>query len=172
MAQFSASPDLQSEFVGAVIGAMASSEDLSTQILNNSEISQKLLGEFSADYLQGIEGGVGVRIHDPRYTFAVQQLSAGTHFMQVSKWLGHSTYTLTLDVYGDYSPNRMAARRTRSPNRLPRYGLPTRRQATSCSYDGAARPGNTSRVGVPLISKVPAGYLAERPKDRYYAHCW
>jgi len=22
--------------------------------------------------------------------------------MQVSKWLGHSTYTLTLDVYGDY----------------------------------------------------------------------
>jgi integrase len=24
--------------------------------------------------------------------------------MQVSKWLGHSTYTLTLDVYGDYIP--------------------------------------------------------------------
>ena len=22
--------------------------------------------------------------------------------MQVSKWLGHSTFTLTLDVYGDY----------------------------------------------------------------------
>jgi type I restriction enzyme R subunit len=29
LAQFSASPDLQNEFVGAVIGAMASSEDLS-----------------------------------------------------------------------------------------------------------------------------------------------
>jgi hypothetical protein len=26
--------------------------------------------------------------------------------MQVSKWLGHSTYTLTLDVYGDYSPGQ------------------------------------------------------------------
>lgn len=24
--------------------------------------------------------------------------------MQVSKWLGHSTFTLTLDVYGDYTP--------------------------------------------------------------------
>nr|WP_090281496.1 type I restriction endonuclease [Mycolicibacterium komanii]CRL77967.1 type III restriction enzyme res subunit [Mycolicibacterium komanii] len=46
LAQFSASPDLQNEFVGAVIGAMASSEELSTQILNNSEISQKLMGEL------------------------------------------------------------------------------------------------------------------------------
>jgi integrase len=34
----------------------------------------------------------------------VLQLSAGTHFMQVSKWLGHSTFTLTLDTYGDYIP--------------------------------------------------------------------
>jgi integrase len=24
--------------------------------------------------------------------------------MQVSKWLWHSTFTLTLDVYGDYIP--------------------------------------------------------------------
>lgn len=35
----------------------------------------------------------GVRIHDLRHTFAVLQLSPGTHFMQVSKWLGHGTYT-------------------------------------------------------------------------------
>jgi integrase len=42
--------------------------------------------------------------HDLRHTFAVLQLSAGVHFMQVSKWLGHSTFTLTLDVYGDYIP--------------------------------------------------------------------
>jgi type I restriction enzyme, R subunit len=46
LAQFSASPDLQSEFVGAVIGAMESHNDLSTQILNNTEISQKLMGEL------------------------------------------------------------------------------------------------------------------------------
>jgi integrase len=42
--------------------------------------------------------------HDLRHTFATLQLSAGVHFMQVSKWLGHSTFTLTLDVYGDYIP--------------------------------------------------------------------
>jgi hypothetical protein len=38
--------------------------------------------------------------------FAVLQLSAGTHFIQVSKWLGHSTFTLTLDTYGDYIPEK------------------------------------------------------------------
>lgn len=48
----------------------------------------------------------GVRLHDLRHTFAVLQLSAGVHFMQVSKWLGHSTFTLTLDVYGDYIPEQ------------------------------------------------------------------
>lgn len=46
----------------------------------------------------------GVRFHDLRHTAATLWLSAGVHFMQVSKWLGHSTYTLTLDVYGDYIP--------------------------------------------------------------------
>jgi type I restriction enzyme R subunit len=44
--RLSASPDLQNEFVNAVIGAMDSHSDLSTQILNNSEISQKLMGEL------------------------------------------------------------------------------------------------------------------------------
>lgn len=34
----------------------------------------------------------------------VVQLSDDVNFMRVSKWLGHSTFTLTLDVYGDYIP--------------------------------------------------------------------
>lgn len=46
----------------------------------------------------------GVRLHDLRHTFAVLQLSAGKPFMLVSEWLGHSTYTLTLDVYGGWIP--------------------------------------------------------------------
>jgi hypothetical protein len=29
-------------------------------------------------------------------------LSAGEHYMQVSKWLGHSSYVLTLTTYADY----------------------------------------------------------------------
>ena len=36
--------------------------------------------------------------------FATLQLSAGVHSMLGSKWLGHSSFTLTLDVYGDYIP--------------------------------------------------------------------
>ncbi|MHD0279567.1 type I restriction endonuclease subunit R [Rhodococcus aetherivorans] len=43
MQQFSASPDLHSEFLAAVIGAMDSSADLSAQILNNQGLSQRLL---------------------------------------------------------------------------------------------------------------------------------
>lgn len=46
----------------------------------------------------------GVRLHDLRHTFAVMQLMAGTHHMQVSKWLGHATRALVLDVYGDWIP--------------------------------------------------------------------
>ncbi len=55
LAQFSASPDLQNEFVTAVIGAMASSEDLSTQILNNPELSSKLLGELIPVVYEGLK---------------------------------------------------------------------------------------------------------------------
>ena len=38
--------------------------------------------------------------------FATLQLSAGVHSMLGSKWLGHSSFTLTLDVYGDYIPEQ------------------------------------------------------------------
>lgn len=47
-AQFSASPDLHNEFVTAVIGAVASSEDLPTQMLNN-----ELLGNWSRSATRG-----------------------------------------------------------------------------------------------------------------------
>ncbi|WP_336584342.1 site-specific integrase [Mycolicibacterium tusciae] len=46
----------------------------------------------------------GTRLHDLRHTFAVMHLSEGTHFMRVSQLLGHATYTLTLDTYGDWIP--------------------------------------------------------------------
>ena len=46
LAQFSASPVLQNEFLSAMSGAMDTSEDLSAQILNNPKLSQKLLDEL------------------------------------------------------------------------------------------------------------------------------
>ncbi|WP_443987366.1 hypothetical protein [Mycobacterium marinum] len=47
--------------------------------------------------------GLGrVRWHDLRHSFATMNQSAGEHYMQVSKWLGHSSYVLTLTTYADY----------------------------------------------------------------------
>jgi integrase len=43
-----------------------------------------------------------VRLHDLRHSFATMNLSAGEHYMQVSKWLGHSSFVLTLSTYADY----------------------------------------------------------------------
>lgn len=42
--------------------------------------------------------------------------------MQVSKWLGHSTFTLTLDVYGDYMPEADAG----VTNSLPEPSTPAK----------------------------------------------
>jgi integrase len=47
-------------------------------------------------------GARGVRLHDLRHTYAVLSLSAGAHYMQVSKWLGHESYVTTLTIYADY----------------------------------------------------------------------
>ena len=64
----------------------------------------------------------GVLLHDLRHTFAALQLSAGVHFMQVSQWLGHATYSLTLDVYGDYIPETDGG----AANDLPEPTAPAR----------------------------------------------
>lgn len=42
--------------------------------------------------------------------------------MQVSKWLGHTTFTLTLDVYGDYIPEQDGG----AVNTLPEPPAPER----------------------------------------------
>ena len=70
------------------------------------------------------------RLHDLRHTFAALQLTAGVHFMQVSKWLGHSSYLITMSVYADYIPDEetanglpepvaAAARNAENPNVVP-----------------------------------------------------
>jgi integrase len=57
-----------------------------------------------------------VRFHDLRHTFATLALSAGEHYMQVSKWLGHSSYVLTLTTYADYiSGDELAAPKLARP---------------------------------------------------------
>lgn len=61
-------------------------------------------------------------MHGLRHTFAVLQLSAGVYFIQVSQWLGHATYSLTLDVYGGYIPGADGG----VPNALPEPTAPAK----------------------------------------------
>ncbi|WP_428847501.1 hypothetical protein [Mycolicibacterium cosmeticum] len=46
--------------------------------------------------------GSAPRLYDLRHTYATLALSAGEHYMAVSKWLGHSSFVLTLTTYADY----------------------------------------------------------------------
>jgi integrase len=64
----------------------------------------------------------GVRLHDLRHAFAVMSLSAGEHYMTVSKMLGHASYVTTLTVYADYITE--GDRGKAAPLRRPVAGAP------------------------------------------------
>jgi len=58
--------------------------------------------------------------------------SVSEHYMQVSKWLGHSTFVLTLTTYADYiREDDTAERRTPFLSHPRPYSLP-RRLGRSC----------------------------------------
>ena len=61
----------------------------------------------------------GVRLHDLRHTSATLWLTAGVHFIQVAKWLGHSSYMLTLTTYADYIPDIEVENPLREPVAVP-----------------------------------------------------
>jgi integrase len=74
--------------------------------------------EGTADDGSVLPATKGVRLHDLRHTAAVLWLSNGVHFIQVAKWLGHSSYVLTLTTYADYIPE------VETENPLPEPVLP------------------------------------------------
>jgi len=47
----------------------------------------------------------GVHLHDLRHPAAVLRRTNGVHFVQVAKWLGHSSYVLTSTTSADYIPD-------------------------------------------------------------------
>lgn len=61
------------------------------------------------------DGTKGVRLHDFRHTAAMLWLTEGVHFMQVSKWLGHASYVITMTVYADYMPEEGTGNPLREP---------------------------------------------------------
>lgn len=62
-------------------------------------------------------GQKGVRLHDLRHTFATIQLDSGVDYREVSEWLGHASYTITLNTYAHWIPTdeRASANRVRRP---------------------------------------------------------
>lgn len=72
------------------------------------------------------------------------QLMAGIHFMQVSKWLGHSTFTLTLNTYGDWIPEEEGGAGNNLPEPHPPSLLFCRSsfQGTWCRSSAAIRRGS------------------------------
>lgn len=57
--------------------------------------------------------------------------------MQVSKWLGHSTFTLTLDTYGDYIPEQDGG----ALNTLPEPPAPIQRAVAATNVVPLRRRG-------------------------------
>lgn len=89
--------------------------ELSTFVRRTLRVAQEAVGlPLSHARKINADGSVtpatnGFRLHDTRHSFAVQQLSTGVHFMQVSKWLGHSNYVITMTEYADYLPDDKTA---------------------------------------------------------------
>lgn len=48
----------------------------------------------------------GVRLHDLLHAAAVAWLQAGVTVVQVSRWLGYVQPTVTMNVYGDWAPDK------------------------------------------------------------------
>jgi integrase len=49
-----------------------------------------------------------IRVHDLRHTFATLALADGIPVKTVSKWLGHSSIRITLDIYAHVIPEQEA----------------------------------------------------------------
>ena len=84
------------------------------------------------------------RLHDLRHTFATMRLRAGPpdHYMQVSVWMGHADYAVTLKHYAHVikRPDGTKAHQVGPPPRVVAVELPVpRRSRASPAPTGEAR---------------------------------
>ncbi len=61
-----------------------------------------------------------ITLHECRHTYASLMLAAGVDMTKVSKWLGHSSITITVDRYGHLVPGSAAEDMTRFQTYLER----------------------------------------------------
>lgn len=84
------------------------------------------------------------------------QLVAGVDCIQVSRRLGHSTYTLALDTYGDWIPRKKAALAT-TPRTRGRRNADARPSARAVERYPAIRTlnrGNQTQARCGLLDEV------------------
>ncbi|MDR2202217.1 MAG: tyrosine-type recombinase/integrase [Clostridiales bacterium] len=60
-------------------------------------------------------------IHDLRHTFATRCLESGVAMKTIQKWLGHTTYGTTADIYSHVSTEFERAEIKRLSNFSPRF---------------------------------------------------
>ena len=92
-------------------------------------------GEPTRDYsrmVRDLPRWRGVRLHDLRHTAAVLWLTAGVYFIKVAKWLGHSSYVLTLTIYADYIPEQESENPLPEPVAPATGNVVTLHRSTAC----------------------------------------
>jgi hypothetical protein len=60
-----------------------------------------------------------VRFHDLRHTYGSMKLNAGALIIDVSRWLGHSSIQLTVDIYGHQDQSDRGQEAARKTDALP-----------------------------------------------------
>jgi integrase len=105
---------------------------------NGKKPDEPVFGHISQDYLShGFRkacqkaGVKDFRFHDLRHTFASHLVMSGVNIFQVSKWLGHSSVTITEKYYAHFAPdckreeieklNKLNEWATGSPNFHPTF---------------------------------------------------
>jgi len=68
---------------------------------------ERLRGRARADIPEGL------RIHDLRHTCAALLIAEGAHPKAIQEHLGHSSITVTMDIYGHLFPSQMEELATR-----------------------------------------------------------
>jgi len=73
-------------------------------------------GSAGEEALQGVDADhlIPKQLHSPRRTFAKRALEAGASITWLSRQLGHSSITITVDIYGHFE----SAERLREARKL------------------------------------------------------
>lgn len=117
---------------------------------NGKKPDEPVFGSISCDYLShGFKRACNkadvknFRFHDLRHTFASYLVMSGVNIFQVSKWLGHSSVTITEKYYAHFAPdckreeieklNKLNEWTAKPSNNRQTFGIPAENRETEVS---------------------------------------